>query len=1038
MFSKFFIERPALSIVMSIVIVLAGAVALFNLPIQQYPQIMPPQVVVSTVYPGANSETIAKTVASPLEEQINGVEDMLYINSASSASGTLAINVFFKTGTDPDMATINVNNRVQSVLSRLPTEVQRNGVTVMKRDSNFLEVVNLYSPDDSRKPLFLANYALINMIDDFKRIPGVGDARLFGTQDYAIRVWIDPLKLSKYNLTPTDVITRIQEQNAQFATGQLGQEPISDKQMFTYTITSEGRLTKPEEFSEIIIRSNPDGSALRLKNVATVELGAQAYNIHMMESGKETVAMGIFLQTGANALEVANAVQETLNKLEKKFPTGVAYGIPYDSTKFVKISIEEVEKTLLEAMLLVVLVVFVFLQKWRATLIPLLAIPVSIIGTFAGMYAFGFSINLLTLFGLVLAIGIVVDDAIVVVENVERHMQEGLSPREAAIASMKEVTSALVAIVLVLCAVFIPIAFSEGMSGVMYRQFAVTIVISVVISGFVALTLTPALCAMMLKDHEESHNFFFVWFNRFFESMTKSYSSIVKKVIKWGLVNLLLFGGLIYITYDLFKKIPTGLVPGEDQGYIITLGYLPPASSLSRTMEYRDKMQKMILNDPNVKGAIQIAGLDFATFSNKTDSIGGFVRLKDWSQRQNPDQKADVLAQKLMGMMMGGLSEGLGIAVVPPPIRGMSLTGGFEMYVQDRTGGRITDLNNYVQAILQKAAQDPVLTQMRTTLNTNIPQYELKVNKEKAKALGVSIADLFTSLSTTFGSYYVNDFNMYGKSYRVNIQAKADFRENPKNLANIFVRSQTSGDMIPLSTLVTMKRSVGPDIIERFNLFTAAKITGGPKPGFSSGEAMKAIERISNEVLPSGYTIAWAGSSYQEKALQGSGLTTFYLGILMVFLILVAQYERWLMPLAVISAVPFGVFGAAMAVYLNGVENGIYFQIGLIVLIGLSAKNAILIVEFAMQQEEKGLSIVEAVLEAAKTRLRPIIMTSIAFTVGVVPLVLSSGAGSASREAIGTGIIGGMLAATFIATLFIPMFYVWIARMTQKKVEVKK
>ncbi len=1030
MFSQFFINRPVFSAVLSIVILIAGFAGLKGLPIEQYPEVLPPQVQVSTSYPGASAEVISSTVSAPLEQQINGVDDMLYMTSTASSSGTLNLSVYFKVGTDPDMATINVNNRVQAAINQLPSEVQRQGVRVAKRSSNFLKIITLVSPDNSRSTLFMSNYALINILDDFKRIPGVGDAMVFGSQDYSIRIWIDPGKLAKYNLTTSDVIAKVREQNSQFSAGRLGQEPVGKNQMFTYTVTTKGRLVNPDEFGDIIIRSNPDGSSLRLKSVASVELGSQSYNFSATQDGKPVIPMAIFLQSGANALEVSEAVDATMQKLKERFPSGVDYTVPYDSTKFVKVSIDEVKKTLIEAMLLVVLVVFIFLQKWRATLIPILAIPVSIIGTFAGMYALGYSINLLTLFGLVLAIGIVVDDAIIVIENVERNMQKGLSPKDAAILSMKEVTSALVAIVLVLCAVFIPVAFTSGMTGVMYQQFAITIVISVVISGIVALTLTPSLCATLLKEHEEQPYLVFRKFNQFFAWATEGYGNLVKGVIKLGLVSALIFGGLIYISYDLFKRIPTSLVPQEDQGYLFAFNFLPPASSLSRTSEMRDKMQDALLKDPDVDTVTSFAGFDMMTFSEKTNSGVSFILLKDWSERKNPDQQAEAKVGKFMGMFMQ-IPDGMAFPVVPPPIRGLSITGGFEMYIQDRSGGDLKNLNGLIQQIVQKANAHPILMQVRTTLDASVPQYNIVVDREKVQALNVSLDELFTALSTTLGSYYVNDFNMYGRNYKVNIQAKSEHRENPQDLSTIFVKSQ-DGKMVPISSLVSLERTIGADIVQRFNQFTAAQITGAPKPGYSSGDAIKAIEEVCKEVLPPGYTIAWSGSSYQEKELESSGMSAFYFGIILVFLILAAQYERWLMPLAVVSAVPFAVFGSALAVFLSGIANDIYFQIGLIVLIGLSAKNAILIVEFAMQEREKGLNIYDSAIEAAKLRLRPIIMTSIAFTAGVLPLIFSSGAGAASRLSIGTGVIGGMLAATFIATLFIPLFYIWVARLSER------
>ena len=1032
MFSAFFIKRPVFSAVMSIIIVLAGLISMFSLPVSEYPRVSPPQIVVSTAYPGASAETISKTVAAPLEEQINGAKNMLYMNSQSSDSGALSISVFFETGTDPDEAKIDVNNRVQAALTRLPEQVKRQGVTVSERSPDMLQVVILNSPNQTKDITYISNYALMNVVDDLKRIKGVGDVRIFGAKDYSIRVWIDPLKLKKYSLTVNDLVLAIREQNEQYSAGKLSAEPIADSEMFTYTLETPERLSDPEEFSNIIIKSNEDGSALKLKDLASVELGSKSYSMKTKLNNSPAIPMGIFLQSDANAIETAKAVRETMVEAAKSFPEDISYKIPYDITDFVQVSINEVIKTFIEAIILVILIIYLFLQNARATLIPILAVPVSILGAFAGMYMLGFSINLLTLFGLVLAIGIVVDDAIIVIENVERHIKDGMSPYEASMTAMKEVSGALVAIVLVLSAVFIPVAFLGGLSGEMYRQFAVTIVISLAISGLVALTLTPSLCASLLKSTHKEPKYFFKWFNNFFEWATRGYSKAIKMTIRYSFLSVLLFGGLIFITYDLFKDMKTSLVPTEDKGTIFVFSYNPPAASLSRTDDLTKEIYHLVGSDKqNVQNIVQFAGLDFMTFSERTFAAATIVKLTDWKERQDESQHALQIAAGLNKKLFA-TSDGFSFGVVPPPIRGMGISGGFEMYVQDRTGGSVKDLQKYVSQIIQKANERKELTGLRTNLNTRIPKYELDVDIEKVKAKGVSLAEIYQTLSATLGAYYVNDFNLFGRTYQVQMQADQQFRKNPTDLNNIYVRSD-KGEMLPLSSFVSFKETVNADLIERFNMFMAAKVSGQPALGYSSGDALDAIEEVANEVLPDGYTISWVGSAYQEKKISSSGAIAFVLGLVFLYLILAAQYERWLMPVSVVMAVPFAIFGAVVATHFRGLENDIYFQIGLLVLAGLAAKNAILIVEFAMQKRKEGMELVEAALEGAKIRLRPILMTSLAFTLGVIPLALSSGAGAASRHSIGTGVIGGMLSATFLAIVFIPLFYILVSKLTKNK-----
>lgn len=1037
MISKFFIDRPVFAAVISIVIILAGLAAMKSLPIAQYPQILPPQVSVSASYPGASAQVIAETVAAPLEQQINGVEGMIYQLSNSASSGSMSLSVYFDVGRDPDQATIDVNNRVQAALAKLPEEVRRQGVKVEKKSSDILQVVTLYSPDNSKDPVFISNYALINVIDELKRLPGVGDVSQFGSKNYSMRIWLRPDKLAQYDLTPTDVVNAIREQNSQFAAGSFGQQPLQTPQDFTYTVTTQGRFKDPKEFESVILRSDATGASLRLGDVARIELGAQDYSLVTSLNGQQNAAFGVYLQPGANALDTAESVRAAMERLAQRFPEGITYKIPYDTTKFVQISIDEVIKTFFEALLLVVLVVFVFLQNWRATLIPVLAIPVSLVGTFAGMYALGFSINLLTLFGLVLAIGIVVDDAIVVIENVERVMRtKKLNAREAAIEAMEEVTGPIIAIVLVLCAVFVPVGFLGGLAGEMYKQFAITIAVSVVISGIVALTLSPALCALMLKpDHSEPAAPFRA-FNRFFDKLTDAYGAGVAFFLKRSVIGLLLFGGMIAIMAVLFTRVPGSLVPDEDQGYVINAYFLPPAASVNRTDALTHDFTEQLMQHPAVEDVVTFAGFDVLTFGQRTNAGVSFVPLKDWSERTTAELDARNLTHTFMGM---GLSEKDGVVMSfnPPPITGMSTTGGFEGYIQDRSGGSVAQLGAKVQAFITAAQKRPELAGVQSTFSANVPQYYIDLDRTKARALGVSISDVFTAMQSTFGSYYVNDFTLYGRTWQVSLQSESEFRRKPEDLSQVYVRA-SGGDLVPLTSLIKVNRILGPDTYARFNVYPSAKFLGGPAPGYSSGQALAAIQEVADEVLGSDYTVGWVGSAYQELATQGSGSTAFVFGLIMVFLILAAQYERWTLPLAVVTAVPFAVFGAILAVWLRGIQNDVYFQVGLVTLIGLAAKNAILIVEFAVLLRAEGKGIFDSAYEAAKLRFRPIVMTSLAFILGCVPLAISTGAGSASRHSIGTGVIGGMLAATLLATFLIPMFYLLVESLAEKLGRKKK
>ena len=1023
--SRFFITRPIFSSVISIVIVIAGLVAALGLPVAQYPNITPPSVVISASYPGASAETVAKTVAAPIEEQLSGVENLLYFSSSSASNGTLTVSAFFEVGTNIDMATVNVNNRVKIAEPRLPDVVRQYGVSVAKRSSEILLVTTLTSPDNSLTPLYLSNYALVNILDDLKRIPGVGDAQIFGALDYSMRIWLKPDRMAQLGVTTTEIASAISAQNKQNAAGKIGQEPAPMGQQLVYTVTAKGRLSTPEEFGNIVIRAGGAKGTLRLKDVARIELGAQNYDSSTALLGKPVVGIGIFLQSGANALDVAGKVKKRMQELKQSFPAGMDYVTPYDTTKFVQASITEVVYTLIEALIMVALVVFVFLQNWRATLIPMVAVPVSLIGTFAGLWLFGFSINTLTLFAMVLAIGIVVDDAIVVLENVERLIwEEKLPPKEAAIKAMREVSGAVVAIVLVLCAVFIPVAFLGGIAGKLYQQFAVTVAISVTISGIVALTLTPALCALLLQSkHEESA--FFRPFNRAFETLTKRYTWTVNKTLHHRIIGtvacLVILGGSI----AMFRAVPGSFVPSEDQGYLISALMLPDGASLQRTHVTGDQFQRQLKENEAVDKVFVIAGNDIIGGGIKPNAGTVFIPLKDWSERKDRASSAEVLAKTFSGIGMG-MPDGMALVFNPPAISGLGSAGGFEAYIQARSDSDPKKLASVLQQFIEALKKRPELQGINTFFRPSSPQLMVEVDEAKAISMGVSVSDVYQTLQASMGSLYVNDFNRGGRTYRVQLQAEAAHRATPEDLGRLYVRT-ASGAMVPASALITVKTVFGAEMLERFNGFISAKVMGSAAGKVSTGDAIKIVEQVARETLPSGYELAWTGQAFQEKRAGATSAIAFGFGILMVFLILAAQYERWSLPLAVIMAVPFALFGALAAVMIRGMPNDIYFQIGLVVLIGLAAKNAILIVEFAAQKRAEGMRVRDAALEGARLRFRPIVMTSLAFILGVVPLVKASGAGAAARQSMGTGVFGGMLAATFIATIFIPMFFSWLS-----------
>lgn len=1034
MFSKFFINRPIFAAVVSIIIVIGGLMAMRGLPVEEYPKLTPPQVSVSATYTGADAQTIANTVATILEDEINGVEGMIYIQSTSSSSGMMSLNVFFNIGYSAKQATIDVNNRVQAALSRLPSAVQQTGVIVRERSSSILEVVAFTSEDPSMSKQELANYVLLNVADEIKRVKGVGDVNVIGNQDYAMRIWLKPDEISKFNLSIPEILSAVSTQNSQYAAGKIGEQPMQDaKNPYVYSIKADGRFTDVKQFENIILKAKNDGSLLKLKDVADIEIGSRSYSFNGFLNNERMAPLMVFLQNDANALETAKLVSKRLDELAVSYPAGLKHVVAYDTTTFVEVSIEEVVKTFIEALVLVMIVMYFFLKSVRATIIPMLAVPVSIIGTFAGFYIMGFSINLITLFGLILAIGIVVDDAIIVIENVERilHEERDISVKEATIKAMNEVATPVISIVLVLSAVFVPVSFMEGFVGVIQKQFALTLVISVCLSGFVALTLTPALAAIMLKRSESEPFWLVRKFNEFFDWSTAMFSAGVAKILRHVVPGLIAVAIVIFMMVELFKVVPSGLVPSEDKGYFMAVSSLPPASASARTIEENKKMASVMMADPHVYSVMGFAGYDLIASTLRENAMVFFVKTKDWSERKTPDSSIDALVGKYNGVFWPS-KEAMTFVLNVPPIMGLSMTGGFEMYIQNRSGKSYNEIEKDVLAVVAKANQRPELTGVRTTLETNYPEFKIDVDYEKAQLLGVSKADIFNALAATMGSYYINDFNMFGKTYRVYAQSKESFRNSPEDLRNVFVKN-SSGEMISLNTLATLTRNMGPDLVDRFNLFPAAKVMGDPKAGYTSGDALKAIQEVVKETLnESEYSIAWSGTAYQEVTASGAGAQAFVFGMIFVFLILAAQYERWLIPLAVITAVPFAVFGSLLATWARGLTNDVYFQVGLLLLIGLSAKNAILIVEFAMQERDSGKSVFDAAVSAAKLRFRPIVMTSIAFTLGVFPMVISSGAGAASRHSLGTGVVGGMIAASTISIFFVPLFYYLLENLNEK------
>ena len=1042
-FSQFFIQRPIFAAVLSLIILIGGAISLFQLPISEYPEVVPPTVVVTANFPGANPKVIGETVASPLEQAIVGVEGMLYMSSQANNDGRMTLTITFALGTNLDTAQVQVQNRVTRTMPTLPTEVQRLGVTVDKASPDMTMVVHLTSPDNTYDMLYLSNYAAMNIKDELSRLDGVGDVRLFGLGDYSMRVWLDPDKVASRGLTATDVVNAIREQNRQVAAGSLGAPPAASDTSFQLSINTQGRLVSEEEFENIVIRAGENGEITRLKDIARIELGSEQYALRSLLNNQPAVAMPIFQRPGSNAIAISDAVRERMAELKQSFPQGVDYEIVYDPTIFVRGSIEAVVHTLLEAIVLVVLVVILFLQTWRASIIPLAAVPVSLIGTFAVMHMFGFSLNALSLFGLVLAIGIVVDDAIVVVENVERNIGLGKTPVEATKQAMKEVTGPIVATALVLCAVFIPTAFISGLTGQFYQQFALTIAISTVISAFNSLTLSPALAAVPLKGHNEPKDRFsrgldrlfggwlFAPFNRVFERASNGYVGTVRRVLRGSGIALVVYAGLMGLTYLGFASTPTGFVPPQDKQYLVAFAQLPDAASLDRSEAVIKRMSDIAAKHPGVANTVAFPGLSINGFTNSPNSGIVFVTLKDFDERKDPSLSANAIAAELNGQF-AGIQEAYIAIFPPPPVMGLGTIGGFRVQIQDRANLGYDELYKETQNIIAKSRQVPELAGLFTSYQVNVPQVEANIDREKAKTHGVAIDEIFDTMQVYLGSLYANDFNRFGRTYQVNVQADQQFRLEAEQIGQLKVRNNR-GEMIPLSTFVKVSDTSGPDRVMHYNGFITAEINGAAAPGYSSGQAEAAMARLLKEELPNGMSFEWTELTYQQILAGNTALFVFPLCVLLAFLVLAAQYESWSLPLAVILIVPMTLLSAIAGVILAGGDNNIFTQIGLIVLVGLACKNAILIVEFAKEQQEHGLDRVAAVLEACRLRLRPILMTSFAFIMGVVPLVLSSGAGAEMRHAMGVAVFSGMLGVTFFGLLLTPVFYVLIRAFVEKR-----
>jgi len=1045
-FARFFIDRPIFAAVLSVVILFAGAISIFQLPVSEYPEVAPPSIVVRAAYPGANPAVIAQTVAAPLEESINGVENMLYMSSQATADGSLALTVTFRIGTDVDLAQVQVQNRVSQALPRLPEETRQLGVTTVKSSPDLTMVVHIVSPDGRYDPVYLRNFAQLQVKDVLARIPGMGQVQVFGAGDYAMRVWLDPEKVASRGLSAGDVVRAIREQNLQVAAGVVGAQPMPLNTAYQLTVNARGRLVSEEEFGNIIVRTGEQGEIVRLRDVARIELGAGDYGLRSLLNNKNGVAIPIFQAPGSNALALSSAVRAKMAELKERFPQGVDYDIVYDPTVFVRESITEVIKTLLEATFLVVIVVVLFLQTWRASIIPLAAVPVSVVGTFAVMLAAGFSVNTLSLFGLVLAIGIVVDDAIVVVENVERNIALGLSPKEASYRAMEEVSGPIIAIALVLCAVFVPIAFVSGLTGQFYRQFALTIAFSTVISAFNSLTLSPALSAILLRPHHGPQdaptrviNRLFGWifrpFNRVFAAASERYGNGVARLIRKSALALGLYGAILVLAGVGLRMVPAGFVPTQDKQYLVAFAQLPDAASLDRTEAVVRRIGEIALKHPGVNATVQFPGLSINGFVNKPNTAVIFIGLKPFEERPGKDLYGPAIAQQLT-QQFGVIQDAYVGVFPPPPVAGLGSIGGFKMEVEDRADLGPDALYQATQALIGKAYQTPELAGVFSGFQVNVPQLFADVDRDKVKQQGLELTSVFQTLQVYLGSLYVNDFNRFGRTYRVVAQADAPFRATAENISTLKVRN-ARGEMVPLGSVLRVKPSYGPDVVQHYNAYPAADINGAAAPGFSSGQAVAAMERIAAETLPNGVEFEWTDLTFQEKAAGSTTLFVFPLCVLLAFLVLAAQYESWSTPLSVILIVPTCLFSAIAGVWVTGGDNNIFTQIALVVLVGLACKNAILIVEFARELQMQGKDRVSAALEACKLRLRPILMTSFAFIMGVVPLVFASGAGSEMRTAMGVAVFAGMLGVTLFGLFLTPVFYVLVRRMVEGKHPVK-
>jgi len=1046
--SNFFIKRPIFAAVISIIIFVIGALAYFRLPLSEYPEVVPPTVVVRTTYPGANPIVIADTVASPLEQQINGVEGMLYMFSQATADGVMTLTITFGLGTDLDKAQVQVQNRVSQALPRLPPEVQRLGVTTEKTSPDLLMVVHLVSPDNRYDMLYLANLAYLQVKDELGRLPGVGNVQIFGAGDFSMRVWLNPNKLASHNLTCTDVVQAIREQNVQVAAGVLGAPPTNTgSTAFQLLVNTQGRLTTEEEFGNIIVRAAKDGQITRVRDLGRVELGSSTYALRSLLDNKPAAALPISQRPGSNALQTSQQVRDTMARLKKSFPEGVDYKIAYDPTVFVRESIQAVGHTFIEALILVVFVVLVFLQTWRASVIPLLALPVSLVGTFSVMLLLGFSLNTLSLFGLVLAIGIVVDDAIVVVENVERNIALGHEPHEATRRAMDEVSGPIVAIALVLCAVFVPTAFIVGLSGEFYKQFALTIAISTVISAFNSLTLSPALAALLLKSHDAKKDrftraidfafgWFFKLFNRFFGRASRGYGILVTHTLRSSVIAVVIYAGLIGLTIVGFSRVPTGFVPTQDKGYLVCFAQLPNGATLDRTEDVIRRMSDIALKQPGARNAVAFPGLSINGFTNSPNSGIVFVGLQPADDRRSPELSANAIAAAL-NKQYGSIQEAFIAVFPPPPVQGIGTVAGFKLYIEDRGGSGLESLYKEITTTLQKGNQTPDLTGVFSSFDINVPQIDSHVDREKAKTHGIPLSDVFDTLQVYLGSLYVNDFNRFGRTYQVNVQAESPYRLQPEDISHLRTRN-SAGEMIPLGSIVTVKPTYGPDRVMRYNGFTAAEINGAAAPGFSTGQSEAAIAKILDQQLPNGMKYEWTELTYQKILAGNTMVYIFPLSVFLVYLVLAAQYESWSLPFVIILIVPMTLFSAIAGVWLLNGDNNVFTQISLIVLVGLACKNAILIVEFAREKQlQDGMNRVDAVLEACRLRLRPILMTSLAFTMGVIPLVLSTGAGSEMRRAIGVAVFFGMLGVTAFGLVLTPVFYVLVRRLVEGR-ESKK